>query len=602
MAATHEETASAAGANGLAAEHATTDPDHDSDSDAADGATRKLTGRVVVHVYEARRVMDGEKERSLFVKIKYRGKKETTETANKSREPRFDYHAAFQLKDDDKDDVFTFEVIADKTLGNSTLGIVEYNLSQLDDDAVSTGAIWLPLVSRPGKDDPACGELRIKIALSMLRMTLVEARGLKAVSSNSASPYGFLRYDGKKYRTPVVKKSLSPTWEGAQMLAEATWKLPFVLGTHFAKLEMWSKGMLSSTFLGQARIRVAAYDVPDGAPPVDVWIPLLPRQADEEVSGEVRLRLESLEPPEDLAHTSREVPVDNALNHGTTLAATVDALPESERAKAMVGEQVEVEVLRLENVSDSAKVDPYVIVRYDDERFTTQVAPRQTSPAFNERHTFTLGKLSKKFPEHAVIGDVWDQHKISDTFLGRFKLAFDQLPMDGRWLELNGFELRGRRERLASGHDPDEVQGAAWIRARRAAIMVDILRASDLAAKDRNGASDPFVVASYGEDQSFRTAVVPKSLNPVWNTPLAFRYEIGHEILRFDVWDKDTLSNDYLGHVELRVGDFTDGRPHKAWYKLVRRDIDELVSGEICLQVQCTAVPTHAFDVGAVRI
>ncbi|KAF9312116.1 hypothetical protein BG003_006613 [Podila horticola] len=82
-----------------------------------------------------------------------------------------------------------------------------------------------------------------------------------------------------------------------------------------------------------------------------------------------------------------------------------------------------------------------------------------------------------------------------------------------------------------------------------ARMRIYISHGKDLASKDLNGFSDPYIKISVG-GHKFTTTVVPKSLNPVWNASFDFDLEaqsIPDEV-RFMVWDKDWVSkDDFMG-------------------------------------------------------
>ena len=532
------------------------------------------------------------KAKSLFVRTSYRGKKVECDTASKSDEPRWEFHSEFDLKGDKKDDVFEFAVVADGTLSNTVLGVASVNLSDLGEDDLSTGTVWLPLRSREGKEDAGKGEIRVKVALSMVKIRVMEATLPEKVSA-----YVYMKHGGKKYRSPTIKKTPHPNWGASCDEHETTFSVPFVLGTHFATIQVWDSGLVRSSFLGQARIRLAEFAVEDdAAPPHEVVVNLLPRGPDEPVSGTLRLLIQAYEPPDDLRLHERVVPADAPLMSNDTVGTETSSKPENEQAKAMKGVQVQVELISATGLA-SGETEAYAVLRYQSQTHRTETAAESVTPVFGDKALFTLGKLSEEHPEHAVLGDIWAPRTLhTDQFLGRFKLDLTDMPLDGSWQEVHGFELRGRKEIVAMGEEPDNVSGTATFRARIVKIAVDVLRASGLASKDRNGKSDPFVVVSYGDGtQSARTATISKTLDPVWNAPVAFNFEPGYEIIRIDVYDEDMISNDYLGHVELRIGDYTHGLPHRAWYSLCRKDMDDPVDGEICIQLQCIGLPDAIF-------
>merc|ERR1711916_184606 len=79
-----------------------------------------------------------------------------------------------------------------------------------------------------------------------------------------------------------------------------------------------------------------------------------------------------------------------------------------------------------------------------------ETAAESVTPVFGDKALFTLGKLSEEHPEHAVLGDIWAPRTLhTDQFLGRFKLDLTDMPLDGSWQEVHGFELRGRKEIVA---------------------------------------------------------------------------------------------------------------------------------------------------------
>ncbi|RWA09534.1 hypothetical protein EKO27_g5588 [Xylaria grammica] len=84
-------------------------------------------------------------------------------------------------------------------------------------------------------------------------------------------------------------------------------------------------------------------------------------------------------------------------------------------------------------------------------------------------------------------------------------------------------------------------------------LKIVILRARDLAAKDRGGTSDPYLQLSCGETK-FTTHCVQKTLNPEWNVictiPIA---GVDNLLLDFHCWDKDRFGKDYLGEFDLAL-------------------------------------------------
>ncbi|KAI1158325.1 phosphatidylserine decarboxylase [Nemania serpens] len=121
-------------------------------------------------------------------------------------------------------------------------------------------------------------------------------------------------------------------------------------------------------------------------------------------------------------------------------------------------------------------------------------------------------------------------------------------------------------------------------------LKVVVIRARDLAAKDRRGTSDPYLQLSCGETK-FTTHCVQKTLNPEWNVICTIPIT-GADNLLLDChcWDKDRFSKDYLGEFDLALEEiFANGQTEQEprWYPLKNKKKDKksnTVSGEVLLQ------------------
>ncbi|GFF33781.1 phosphatidylserine decarboxylase proenzyme 3 [Aspergillus udagawae] len=121
-------------------------------------------------------------------------------------------------------------------------------------------------------------------------------------------------------------------------------------------------------------------------------------------------------------------------------------------------------------------------------------------------------------------------------------------------------------------------------------LRVSAIRGRNLAAKDRGGTSDPYLVVTLGDSRQ-STPTIPKTLNPEWNVTFEMPV-IGVPLLECICWDHDRFGKDYLGEFDIPLEDiFADGeinQPPK-WYTLTSKrkpakKKDSTVSGEILLQ------------------
>ncbi|RDW82977.1 hypothetical protein BP5796_04468 [Coleophoma crateriformis] len=121
-------------------------------------------------------------------------------------------------------------------------------------------------------------------------------------------------------------------------------------------------------------------------------------------------------------------------------------------------------------------------------------------------------------------------------------------------------------------------------------LKVVVLKARNLAAKDKSGTSDPYMVLTLGESKN-ATHSVPKTLDPEWNVTVQAPIT-GTNCLLLDCvcWDKDRFGKDYMGEFDLALEDiFADGRCElePKWYALKSKRKggrkDSNVSGEVQL-------------------
>lgn len=82
--------------------------------------------------------------------------------------------------------------------------------------------------------------------------------------------------------------------------------------------------------------------------------------------------------------------------------------------------------------------------------------------------------------------------------------------------------------------------------------------AKGVRAADANGLSDPYCVVFLGECK-VRTKAILESLTPRWDETFVFsRADVaraqmhGERLIKLEVWDKDTFTDDFLGQVSTR--------------------------------------------------
>ena len=75
-------------------------------------------------------------------------------------------------------------------------------------------------------------------------------------------------------------------------------------------------------------------------------------------------------------------------------------------------------------------------------------------------------------------------------------------------------------------------------------VELYIERGKDLAVKDINGTSDPYVKVYHETEEKHTTSTVYKSLNPIWNEKISFLVHDLNTTISFYVFDYDRIGRD----------------------------------------------------------
>lgn len=132
-------------------------------------------------------------------------------------------------------------------------------------------------------------------------------------------------------------------------------------------------------------------------------------------------------------------------------------------------------------------------------------------------------------------------------------------------------------------------------------LKVVVLKARNLAAKDKSGTSDPYLVLTLGDSKN-ATQTVPKTLNPEWNMTVQMPVtNVNSLLLDCVCWDKDRFGKDYLGEFDIALEEiFTNDQTEQGptWYPLRSKrrggKKDSNVSGEVQLQFTLFDSTNHA--------
>lgn len=110
-----------------------------------------------------------------------------------------------------------------------------------------------------------------------------------------------------------------------------------------------------------------------------------------------------------------------------------------------------------------------------------------------------------------------------------------------------------------SGFDTDAKEDDLTLTSYKGKLGILIKSCNNLAAKDVTGSSDPYVkfgkVATRNASvpKGLKTTTKQKQLNPVWGESFVLELQSDSDLIKFEVWDKDPVFDDFLGECALSV-------------------------------------------------
>ncbi|CAF0816840.1 unnamed protein product [Rotaria sp. Silwood1] len=179
-----------------------------------------------------------------------------------------------------------------------------------------------------------------------------------------------------------------------------------------------------------------------------------------------------------------------------------------------------------------------------------------------------------------------DEHRLSRESTGGNLINLNKTD-EKKLSNLGSFKfLKKKTKSVDFSNQPNEIRENDYVgdielqighNSEREQLVIRIIRAKNLLAKDTNGYSDPFVKVYLlpGRDQENkrRTKHISKNLNPIWDHTVIYgnmhREELQYKMLEFTVWDYDRFkANDFIGQItiDLKDANVIDDKPH--WYRL----------------------------------
>lgn len=106
-------------------------------------------------------------------------------------------------------------------------------------------------------------------------------------------------------------------------------------------------------------------------------------------------------------------------------------------------------------------------------------------------------------------------------------------------------------------------------------LKISVAEGKNLAAKDKSGKSDPYVLLQYGKAVR-KTKTIPQNLNPIWKQTFEFVEIGGGEYLKLKCYDADLLIDDILGSARVNLEGLEDDKLRDIWVPLENTDTGEI--------------------------
>ncbi|MDP2434302.1 MAG: hypothetical protein Q8P67_01000, partial [archaeon] len=255
--------------------------------------------------------------------------------------------------------------------------------------------------------------------------------------------------------------------------------------------------------------------------------------------------------------------------------------------EATVVISVDIQVIETRNVTFTPLpigVNPLVLVKLLQYECYTSTLSNTTSPSWLESFSFEFTE-SRAFEEAEVYAFLLQKRLYgSELNQGFCRIPVSTIPPEtehAQWYPLE--KSKQRKHMLVTGFLLIELSYVPPIPEIDAAgaLSVNLISGHQLASRDRNGNSDPYVIITHAGNTK-KSRAKSKTLNPIWDQTFDFSIAQEHvdEPLLFRVFDRDLIGgDDFMGQVVLRLSDVPprDRYIHRHLLQPVPEPTDEVI-------------------------
>eukprot|EP01112_Ceratiomyxa_fruticulosa_P020588 TRINITY_DN7054_c0_g1_i1.p1 TRINITY_DN7054_c0_g1~~TRINITY_DN7054_c0_g1_i1.p1 ORF type:complete len:846 (+),score=186.10 TRINITY_DN7054_c0_g1_i1:374-2539(+) len=214
--------------------------------------------------------------------------------------------------------------------------------------------------------------------------------------------------------------------------------------------------------------------------------------------------------------------------------------------------------------------DPYVICDAGNAQVRTRPIFKTLAPFWGE--DFTLDLVEGQVQQ--IKFTLWDEDKFTkDTLLGQVIVPISSL---------SGGKTHEQWYPLFPVSTKVYVSGDVHLRLEynttNKTVSVRVIEGRNLASKDANGLSDPYIKVKFGGVKK-KTRVQKKTLNPFYNEDFLFdvvdnpnpeKDGYDNRVVRVEIWDWDRVgANDFMGEVLISIDEIEPNMPNDMWFILL---------------------------------
>jgi len=250
----------------------------------------------------------------------------------------------------------------------------------------------------------------------------------------------------------------------------------------------------------------------------------------------------------------------------------------------------------LKNTEMVGKQDPYVKLAIASEKFKTKVhTDGGLNPVWEQTFTFNIDEAAEKFQM-----EVWDSEATMDDFIGLQVIPLTKLlSAQGvpTWFEIRG---RGKNKDIIHGEimltavfmPPVEAPksaaeaGPLWV-SQDGILKLTMHKGKDLYNTSLMGKQDPFVKLKVGTSEAKTKTHNKGGKFPSWEQDFTMNIMQGDTHLHLECWDEETVSNDFIGEVDLPLTKVLRSMKVPVWYEIFgRKDKSQQKRGELMMTAE----------------